>query len=192
VNRQDQETIDYLSSQKVAQVQVVLEDNKKPDLTYFMNLAYRETKWPADIFCYIGDDFISLTKDWDVIVEKDLEDTHNCCLISGPDSYLGNPGCPTYFFIHKKLIDAMSMGEFVCHLFPLEGTDKAMGDILDPLQLVIWDEDLIFDHRHASKYGTDDTFNRLATSWSEHPGYGREFWNYIRRAQQNIMKNLKF
>jgi hypothetical protein len=191
VNNLDNKTIEFLDKHEHhSNIQIVLEDTVKPDLAYYMNLGHKETKWPDAITGYFGDDFIALTKSWDLLVEHDMEVTNNCCLISGPDGYLGNSGCPTFFFIHPKLISAMGMGEFVCHLFPKEGTDKAMGDILLPLHLIIWDETLFFDHQHSTRDVSrkDETFDRLQTAST--PEYGRAYWNYIKTAQQNIIKNL--
>lgn len=189
VNANDIETRKYLARRP--NVDIIIEDLKKVHLAQLMNTGYAMSRNKGDAVCYIGDDFTFETKGWDDIVEENILKSNGWGLVSGPDGYLGNPGCPTFFFATRKMIDAAG-DEFVCSRYGREGTDKIWGAIVGPpLNIMMWDERLKMEHHHASRTGVyDETFNAL--SKADIPGYGGgAYWAYIQRAQRRIVKAVK-
>ena len=167
---------------------IVFERHETPHLAEFMNLGYFNSS-PSDVYVYIGDDFECVTKHWDRKVLDDLDNTNGWSIVCGPDGYLGMPSCPTYFFISRRLVDAV--GEFVCPQFHREGTDKAWGDNLGPLGLVTWLPTLRFTHHHATRAGgnMDETYKRLCNT--PNPSYGSEYKEYVKAAQLRIQEAMK-
>jgi hypothetical protein len=162
---------------------IVKENLEVPHLAKFMNMGYGAAV-KSDIYVYIGDDFECKTDHWDKIVVDAMDDSNGWALVCGPDGYLGNPGCPTYFFVSHRVIDAV--GEFVCPYYQREGTDKIWGDIMWPLGLVAWNPKLRFEHWHATRQGgnNDATFQRLCTPAP--PVYGKDSNNYTIDKQKAI------
>ena len=178
VHHGDKETIDLLNSWP--SISIVEENEKEPHLAFFMNLGYQNSK--GDILGYIGDDFCHVTPGWDSIVQDALTQ-NKWQLITGPDSYLGNEGCPTFFFCRRALVEAV--GEFVAPWMRKEGTDVMWARIMGPLNLVCWEPRLTFSHNHSTRFNSDDTFRRLQQV--EAPNLNdKKFWAYVRKAQANI------
>jgi len=142
-----------------------------------------------DILMYVGDDFEFVTPHWDALVEQDVKDTQGWCLITGPDGYLSNETCPTFFFVHRKVVEAV--GHFVWPEARKEGTDLAWGQTMQPMGLLLWDDRLRMEHWHSTRDGAkpDETFTRLASQ--PVPQYGKAYYEYIKGSQDRIAEAIK-
>jgi hypothetical protein len=158
-----------------------------------MNLGWenRCSDPASEILCYIGDDFEFVTPGWDDVVVAHMERTDYNTLVTGPDGYLGNIGCPTFFFVGAKIVDAI--GEFVCPAYQRENTDVVWGQIMGQPLFLTWRlDELKMEHHHSTRPGhsSDETFNRLQAGANEGMGGGLQ-WDYVRKAQRAIIAMLK-
>lgn len=128
-------------------------------LSEMTNELHDKAKKICNIFCYLGDDCVVRTKEFDNIVREEFNKVSDrLILLYGSDGY--NPNTATYGFVHRnftklnddKVFDTPYLGDYC---------DTHITSIFKNIERFVISSNLFIEHMHpaANKANWDKTYN---------------------------------
>lgn len=166
VNKSDEITRQFIKDYNWPNTnyEVIDEETKQPNLSYYFNLMYNQTRFKDCVVSEIGDDMIFKTNGWDEKILKAINDTNGLGIVYCNDDYIAHDKCCVNLFVTRKLV-GLTKKPFMCEFFHADMIDMVWTMVGAMAGLLYYLEDVIIFHNHSSitsKDQWDYTFQRLA------------------------------
>ena len=159
-NAEDTATQDYLRSalEGKLQYEILLETSTSCNMSAYFNQAYEQTRFndPGTLWSMFGDDFIFQTPGWDTLVLNWANWTNGVGLYFGDDCKGTGDNLAVYFFISRKVVDAIKPYPPMCMLFPVDDMDVVWDQTMRLLKKRFYIPGLKVFHNHATLPGQMD------------------------------------
>lgn len=198
VNKRDTETLQYIErmrSETSVEIDVITENLLQPNLAYYFNKMYDETKFndQATLVSMLGDDMIFQTPDYDIAILQMLNNYDGNGLVWCNDDYIAKDSLCVNLFTTRKYVEAIEK-PFMCPLFH--------ADMIDVVWMVCqkmtgsghYLKDVVIKHDHGTAYTQDqwdENFCRLSPLRTLNSGQYKQrqagIWAHIMAS--NLVKN---
>lgn len=173
VDTDDVETEMYLYLNKELKCEFEIISNyklKTPHLGKFYNILYEQTKFsdPKILVSMTGDDFVFVTKNWDLEILRNINDMNGVGIVHCKDG-IQNGRVAVNLFTTRKWINMIG-GTFMCELFPADFIDTLHTEIARRTGHERYLENVSIIHEHSglsSPDTYDETFKRLRNVYNE-------------------------
>ena len=168
VNKKDTETIDYLSQRDWdygTEWEIIYEDLIQPNLAYYFNKMYDETKFDSSGTCVsmFGDDMVFKTYGWDEKFLNTINNYNGIGVFWADDNYIAHDQLCVNLVVTRKMVEA-TKHRFMCDLFHADMIDTIWMEVGKLTNTGHYLNDVIIQHNHSTKKPGeewDETFMRL-------------------------------
>lgn len=172
VNRNDQETIDYLTTTEdiTCGFQIILADYDKPHLGWFYNSLYERTQYQDEetLVTLIGDDMVCHTQNWDRIILDAINGLDGMGIVHCRDG-IQNGKIGVNLFTTRRWVRATG-GRFM-EDFPADFVDSIYTEVARRTGREIYLDNVFIEHRHSSLKPVeqwDEGFRALRAEWAKY------------------------
>jgi hypothetical protein len=167
VNENDEETRKFLQGYdfKGHEWEIIYENLKKPNLGYFFNLIYDNTKTKEQagtVVSMVGDDMEFRTDGWDRKILDLINHYNGIGVFFCNDDYIARERCCVNLFVTRAFIK-LTMRPFMAD-FEAEMIDVVWTEVGKKTKTLHFLADVIIKHNHSTakpKEQWDKTYNRL-------------------------------
>ena len=198
INKKDEETVNYidrLKNETLAEIDVVYENLLQPNLSYYFNKIYDETKFndPGTLVSMLGDDMIFQTQDYDIEILKMINNHDGIGLVWCNDDYIAKSALCVNFFTTRKYVEGTEK-PFMCPLFHADMMDVVWMICQKMTDTGHYLEDVVIKHDHGTAHGPekwDENFCRLSPLRTLNSGKykQRQAGIYANIMASNLVKN---
>jgi hypothetical protein len=194
VNNSDKETekkIVDLCDKKIA-YEIIHEDTEECDLSYYFNLAYKKTKFnsPGTCVSMFGDDMVFVTKGWNTMMLKKMNDMHGIGIVYGDDDYCQHEYLCVYL-ITSRLFVELTEKSFMCEAFPIDFIDTVWMELARKLNCASYLPSLHIRHDHANRNGDpDEVWTRMRRQGDKSHDDLIFINDYTNEMAANVKRNL--
>jgi hypothetical protein len=166
VNVKDEETRLFLNDYFINKntFEIIDESTMQPNLSYYFNKMYDETKFKNAIVSMIGDDMVFKTKGWDTRILNVINNASGNALVYCDDNFTSHELCAVNLFTTREVITATKK-PFMCTEFHADMIDMIWTMVGTMTGISVYLPDIIIQHNHSSKESKekwDETFQRLS------------------------------
>lgn len=165
VNVKDIETREFLKSyDHKCDYEIIDESTIQPNLSYYFNKMFDETKFKNAIVSMIGDDMVFVTKGWDERIKQTINNEYGKAIVYCDDNFTSHELCAVNLFVTRELV-LLTKKPFMCTEFHADMIDMIWTMIGTITGILRYLPDVIIQHNHSSKESKDkwdETFQRLS------------------------------
>ena len=176
VNEKDRSSVEKINKvcEGVVDYEIILEDTKECDVSYYFNLAYEKTKFndPGTCVSMFGDDMVFVTEGWDTMMLKKINEMFGFGIVYGDDDFCQHENLCVYFITSREFVE-LTGKPFMCEGVLFDFIDTIWMEFARKLNCAAYLKDLHIRHEHATAKGTPD-----------------EVWLRMREKNHNTMVSL--
>lgn len=197
VNKNDEDILWYLSFRYFPDrqaINIITEDTKQPNLSYYWNKMYNETRFLDDntLVSMVADDMIFRTRNWDAAILHYANATDGRCIMHCNDNYVSRGQLAVNLFIPRPLVRATEQ-PYMCPYYHADMIDQVWDWTGKMTGTLKYFDDIIIEHEHCTLIDDrdkwDDTAKRLSplrAIANKNKTIGTQ---YATRSAVNIIKN---
>ena len=177
---------------KNVEYEIILEDTEECDLSYYFNLSYKATKFndPATCVSMFGDDMVFITKGWDTIMLKKINDIFGLGIIYGDDDNSQHEELCVYFITTRAFVE-LTEKSFMCKLFTVDYIDNVWMEVGRKLHCAVYLPNLHIFHDHATRNGRpDEVWLRMRKNYDLSHRCMITIDDYSMEIAENVRKNI--